>query len=78
MIFLDITEEEIIRRRLARKIGDSPWDTEEYIYNRLLTGHRDYVVPTKVFAHHVIDSGKPKNIVIDQIDTLIRTQLRAW
>lgn len=78
MIFLDIAEEEIIRRRLARKIENSPWDTEEYIYNKLLSGHRNYVLPTKVFAHHVIDSQKPINVVIGQIDNLIQTQLKVW
>lgn len=77
MIFLDIAEEKIIRRRLARKIENSPWDTEEYIYNGLLTGHRNYVLPTKVFAHHVIDSQKPINTMIGQIDNLIQTQLKV-
>lgn len=70
-IFLDIPEEEIVRRRLARKIGNSPWDAEDYIYGRLLRGHRDNVLPTKVFAHHVIDATKPKDDLIDQIDALI-------
>lgn len=71
MIFLDIPEEEIVRRRLNRKIGDSPWDSEDYIYGGLLKGHRDYILPTKLFAHHVIDATKPEDTIVAQIDDLI-------
>lgn len=75
MIFLDIPEEEIIRRRLARKLGNSPWDSEDYIYEGLIKGYRDYVLPTKIFAHHVIDATKPPDALVDQIDTLIKTYI---
>lgn len=70
-IFLDVPEQEIVKRRLARKIGNSPWDAEDYIYNKLLKGHRDYVLPSKVFAGHVIDATKSQDNVTDQIDALI-------
>lgn len=73
MIFLDIPEEEIVKRRLDRKKDDSPWDAEEYIYGGLLKGHREYVLPTKVFAHYVIDATKSPTEVVEEIDQLIHS-----
>src|SRR5579859_3779753 len=49
-IYLDVPEDEIIRRRLARANPDSPWDSTEYINGALIPGHRRVVVPQRELA----------------------------
>ncbi len=72
MIFLDIPEEEMLRRRFARRIEGNPWDSKEYIYTCLIEGHRKNVLPTKVFAHHILDATKSPEELVGEIDKLIR------
>ena len=70
-IFLDLPEEEILRRRFARRTEKDYWDHEVYIRNLLLKGQKRYVFPTKLYAHHVIDATKPKEEIINEVSHLI-------
>lgn len=72
MIFLDIPEEEMLQRRFARRIEGNPWDSEKYIHTYLVDGHRKNVLPTKVFAHHILDATKSPEELISEIDGLVR------
>lgn len=75
MVFLDLSEEEMIGRRLARKTRAAPWDEEEYLKTLLLKGHKKYVLPTKIYANHIIDASKPITQVSDEVDKLISTYI---
>ena len=55
-IYLDVPEDEIVRRRVARANPDSPWDSAEYIHEMLIPGHRRVVVPQREFADHILDA----------------------
>jgi len=54
-IFIELPEEVIIKRRLARSEGTSRWDDPDYIANRLIPGHKKYVEPQRKYADLVID-----------------------
>ncbi len=46
-VYLDLSEEEMINRRLARTSGLEGWNDQEYIQSGLSPGHRKYVLPQK-------------------------------
>jgi uridine kinase len=72
-IYLDLAEEEIIRRRLARATPGSPWDSEEYIHNALIPGHRRVVVPQMEYANHVLDATLAPEQLVDAVANIIKT-----
>lgn len=76
-IFLNISEEEVLRRRLGRKTHNSMWDNELYIRTTLLEGHRMYVQPTRIFADHVLDATQPPEKLIQEIDRIIRNHMHT-
>ncbi len=71
MIFIELPEEEIIRRRKARANPDSPWDSDEYINNSLIPGHHRYVEPQKEFADYVVDGTLPPDVLAGEVARLI-------
>lgn len=71
-IYLDIPEEEIIRRRIARANPDSPWDTAEYIHGMLIPGHRRIVVPQREFADHALDATVPPRQLAGEVAAIIQ------
>lgn len=54
-LYIDVPEEEIVSRRIARAKPDNPWDSTEYITGALLAGHRQFVAPQREVADHVLD-----------------------
>jgi uridine kinase len=66
-IYLDVPEEVIIQRRLARANPDNPWDSTEYINNKLIPGHRRVVVPQRNFAAYIIDATMPPEQVANKV-----------
>ncbi len=66
-IFVDISEEELIRRRLSRIKGSEGWDDPEYIKNKLIPGHKRYVLPQKEHGQLVIDGTQPIEWLVDQV-----------
>lgn len=71
-IYLDVPEDEIIRRRTARANPDSPWDSAEYIHGMLIPGHRRVVVPQLEFADHVLDATAPPEQLAGEIAAIIQ------
>lgn len=59
--FIDISEEEMVRRRLARTPQGStePWDQEEYIRGAMVQGTRECVIPQRSLAQYVLDGTRP-------------------
>jgi uridine kinase len=54
-LYIDIPDDEIVRRRLRRAKPDDPWDSEGYILGGLLNGTRKHVTPQRLRAAHIID-----------------------
>jgi uridine kinase len=65
--FIDISEDELKTRRIARmKEGDN-WDDLNYINTKLIGGHRKYVVPQKKYADMVLDGTKSVEILYKEL-----------
>lgn len=65
-IYLDLPEEEIKQRRIARKRGTDS-DTLEYINGELIPGQRKFVYHQKEHADLVIDGQKPTETAVKEI-----------
>lgn len=65
-IFIDLPEEEMVKRRIARSLGNDEWDNADYIRNGLLQGHRLYVLPQKDKADLILDGLQPINELTGQ------------
>ena len=76
-IYLDVPEDEIIRRRLNKTVPSGPWDSKDYVTGPLIEGHRRVVVPQRALAEHVLDATAPPDQVVTQAEAVIRGQLRA-
>lgn len=70
-IFIDLPDEEIIKRRYARTKGSKHWDDHEYIHNKILPGHRKYVEPQKAYASLVLDGTLPRAELLTEASLLI-------
>ena len=56
MIFIDLPEKEIVKRRLKRtKNHVDPWDNIEYIKGPMIEGTRKYVYSQKRHAHVILN-----------------------
>lgn len=69
--FVDLPEDEIVRRRLARIQGTSGWDDPTYIADKLLPGHRNLVVPQQNYADTILDGMLTTTQLADQVCTLL-------
>jgi uridine kinase len=70
-IYLDLSEEEIVRRRKGRANPESPWDSDAYINSMLIPGHRRVVLPQRELADYTIDASLPPEQVVDEIAKVI-------
>lgn len=70
-VFIDLPEEEIIKRRFARTKGSKHWDNHDYIKHKIIPGHRKYVEPQKEYADLILDGTRPKTELVDSFSTLI-------
>lgn len=75
-LFIDLPEEEIMRRRTERADPNSPWDTPEYINEELIPGHRQYVEPQREYADHIVDGMLDPDQLAYEVARLI-TELRS-
>lgn len=73
-IYLDLPEDELIRRRLARANPDDPWDSIDYITTALLPGHRRVVLPQRGYADHILDATRPPDQLAAQLAALLTAQ----
>lgn len=55
--FVELSENEMVKRRIQRRdpLNPSRFDTDDYIQNVMLTGHRKYVLPQKNFVDVILD-----------------------
>ncbi len=67
-IYIDLPEEEIIKRRISRRKNNSHWDSPTYIKNMLIPGHRRYVLPQKKFADLILDGREPIRSLVKKIE----------
>lgn len=66
-IFFDLPEREItIRRESQEGIPD-----DGYIKQIVIPAYRKYILPTKRFAHHIIDTTQPPNKIFTQTKSII-------
>lgn len=73
-IFIEIPDEEIIRRRHSRTRGSRHWDSHEYINKKILPNHHLYVDPQKVEADLVLDGLKPTSELLSQVIDFIKKE----
>lgn len=66
-IFLDIPEEEIIRRRYERMKNGGGQYSDEYIRKTLIEEHRKNVLPQKQYADLVVDATTSPEEILDRI-----------
>ncbi|GIF51112.1 uridine kinase [Asanoa ferruginea] len=69
-VYLDLPEEELIRRRLGRPPAAE--NREPYLTRTLLPAHRRLVVPQRARATHVVDATGPPEAVADAVAAIIR------
>jgi uridine kinase len=65
-LYIELPEDEIIRRRLARAKPGSPWDSQQYINQKLIPGHRRVVVSQRRFVDHELDGMLPPEQLVDE------------
>jgi uridine kinase len=72
-VYIDLPEDEIIRRRKERAKPDSPWDTDEYINSGLIPGHRRFVIPQREVAKHIISGLQSREALADEVVMVINS-----
>lgn len=76
-IFIELDDEEIVRRRQARALPNDPLDSIEYIESAVLPGTSKYVRPQKDIADYIIDGSAEQSILTAQVIKIItETQSR--
>lgn len=66
-IFLDIPEEEIIKRRYERMKNGGGQYSDEYIRKTLIEEHRKNVLPQKQYADLIVDAMNSTEEILDKI-----------
>ena len=66
-IFIEVSNEEIIKRRYARTKRSKHWDDHDYIKNKILPGHQKYVEPQREFADLVLDGMLPEKVLVGRV-----------
>lgn len=70
-IFIDVSEDEIIRRRKAQADPSIPMDSDQYITGPLIAGHRKYVEPQREFADHIVEGTLPPEVLAGEVARLL-------
>jgi uridine kinase len=66
-IFVELPEEEMLKRRIASREGNKYWDNLGYIRTKFLEGQRRFVFPQKKYADLVIDGSEPIGVLVEKI-----------
>jgi len=66
-IYLDISEDEIIRRRYERMKNGGGQYSDEYIQKTLIEEYRKNVVPQKEYADLIVDATKPPEEILNEV-----------
>lgn len=72
-IFVDLPEQQMVERRIARIQGNEGWDHPSYIQSKLIPGHRQYVLPQKACADLILDGREPTERLIHQTVGFLRS-----
>lgn len=70
-IYIDLSEEEITRRRLKRGESGVNLCDIDYITRVLLPTHRDYIVPQKNYADIVLDGLQSPDMLTNQLKEIL-------
>lgn len=74
-IFIDLNDDEIVRRRLARATPGDSLDSIDYIKSAVLPGNQKYVLPQRTAAEHIVDGAlDPMTMAADVIDIIRQAQ----
>lgn len=71
-IFIELPEEEILRRRLERRKSDENWDNLKYLTTKFLEGQKDYVFPQKKYADLILDGREPVESLAQKLEKELR------
>lgn len=74
-IYLDISEEEIIKRRYERMESGGGKYSDEYIHVTLIQEHRKIVVPQKQYADLILNATKATDILVQEVIKFINYQI---
>lgn len=72
-IYLDIPEEEIIKRRYERMNNGGGKYSDEYIKVTLIQEHRKLVIPQKQYADLIVDATKSSKEMAEEVLAFIHT-----
>ncbi|HUW24116.1 MAG TPA: AAA family ATPase [Patescibacteria group bacterium] len=67
-IFIELPEDEILKRRIARRKGNKHWDNSQYLKTKFLESQRKFVFPQKKYADLVMDGNEPVGVLVEKIE----------
>lgn len=70
-LFVEIPEDEIVRRRFGRSKGSKHWDDHDYINNKILPGYKRYVVPQRRYADLILDGMQAQADLVEESLSII-------
>lgn len=70
-LWLDVSEEEALARRLKRQ----PQYDVDYHWAVAVPAHRKHVLPLRMYAHHVIDGMQTVKEVVEDAEAIVRSEI---
>lgn len=70
-VYIDLDDDEILKRRFARSAGDKHWDSTEYIQSKLIPYHHKYVEPQRKYADLVLSGKDTAQQLLKQVSDLV-------
>lgn len=70
-VFINLPEDIMLSRRLSRINSSDGWDDPKYITEKLIPGHRQWVLPQREYADLILDSTKPMAESVSRVRALL-------
>lgn len=70
-IFIELEDDEIIKRRHARTQGSKHWDDYDYIQTKIIPGYRKYVDPQKQYADTILSGLRSQTELLAEASAII-------
>lgn len=70
-LFIDLPDDEIVKRRHSRSSGSKHWDSLSYIQNKIIPYHHEYVTPQRRHAELVLDGLQTPDQLTQQVLKLL-------